>query len=114
MPNVSCERLQVQSGFTEGSRSHVSLSLYLVVGAAENGQAHLGVGAGRAARPWHASRGCRSTSGHVRRYPGSEPASLANACRLARLSPRLTRQAHSRRIDDANPSLRAWSKFSSE
>src|SRR5512142_236610 len=41
-------------------------------------------------------------------------AKRANACRLARLSPRLTRQAHSRLIAEPKPSSRAVSKFTSE
>ena len=44
----------------------------------------------------------------------SGSASRANARRLARLSPRLTRHAHSRRIDDAKPMASAGSKLSSE
>src|SRR5262249_4941386 len=37
-----------------------------------------------------------------------------NARRLARLSPRFTRQAYSLRIDEAKPIISAWSKLSSE
>ncbi len=46
--------------------------------------------------------------------PVSGSAKLAKARRLARLSPRLTRQAHSRRIEDANPMASAGLKLSSE
>ena len=45
--------------------------------------------------------------------PASGSANRANACRLARLSPFLARQAHSRRMAEAKPSSSAVSKFSS-
>jgi catechol 2,3-dioxygenase-like lactoylglutathione lyase family enzyme len=45
---------------------------------------------------------------------GPGPANWAKARRLARLSPRLTRHAHSRRMEEAKPMSRAGLKFSSE
>ena len=48
------------------------------------------------------------------RRRGSAPVIRANGRRLARLSPRLTRQAYSLRMDEAKPSISAWSKLSSE
>jgi O-acetyl-ADP-ribose deacetylase len=52
-------------------------------------------------------------------WPAASPyrsgsAKRAKARRLARLSPRLARQAHSRRMEEAKPSSSAVSKFSSE
>ena len=60
-------------------------------------------------------RGGRWPPSPVSRRQGSASgrAKRANARRLARLSPRLDRQAHSRRIAEAKPSSRAASKFSS-
>ena len=49
-------------------------------------------------RPARHNRGSPQRSGSAKR---------AKACRLARLSPRLTRQAHSRRIEEAKPSSSA-------
>jgi len=50
----------------------------------------------------------------ARPQSGESSASLANARRLAVLSPRLRRHAHSRRIEDVKPIMSAWSKLSSE
>ena len=68
------------------------------------------------ARPPRPQSLCR-TSSPLQAPPAhscSGSASRAKARRLARLSPRLTRHAHSLRIEEAKPIARAGSKFSSE
>src|SRR5262249_15671671 len=93
--------------------------------AGVSGAGRPGGGEGRAAGPRGAEgrggrgggRGSRAGSGPAAPAaapPGTGRATRANARGFAGLSPRLTRHAHSLRIEEAKPMDSAGSKFSSE
>ena len=74
-------------------------------------------GQGQGGRRGHLPAGQVLALGRQPRSPGrpsgAAPVTRANGRRLARLSPRLTRQAYSLRMAEAKPSISAWSNVSS-